>query len=74
MRQQFCTFILALVFLAVCGQEGEPEGARLLVTKNVLNKYLVENMDVIVKVTANLILLVLLILQSFCFFSTLYIT
>ncbi|CAB0038109.1 unnamed protein product [Trichogramma brassicae] len=54
MKCQFLLFVAAAVLMAVCGEEEQvqqDEGARLLVSKNVHNKYLVENMDVIVKYT-----------------------
>lgn len=50
MKLQFILCVAAAVLVAVCGEEEENEGARLLVAKHVHNKYLVENMDVIVKV------------------------
>ena len=50
MKLQFLLCVAAAVLVAVCGEEEETEGARLLVAKHVHNKYLVENMDVIVKV------------------------
>jgi translocon-associated protein subunit beta len=44
--------ILALATLAACGNGNDEEetGARLLISKQILNKYLVEEMDIIVKV------------------------
>jgi len=48
---KFLSF-LALVVLSsyVLGNDEEETGARLLISKHVLNKYLVEDMDVVVKV------------------------
>lgn len=50
MKLQFVLCIAAAMLMAVCGEEEENEGARLLVAKHVHNTQLVENMDVIVKV------------------------
>lgn len=52
MKLKFILFITAAILAAVSAEEKEKEneGARLLVQKHVHNKYLVENMDVIVKV------------------------
>ena len=50
MKLQLLFCLVAVVFVSVCGKDEESEGAHLLIAKNVLNKYLVENMDVIVKV------------------------
>jgi translocon-associated protein subunit beta len=46
--------IAVLVTLAICttGNEEEETAARLLVSKQILNKYLVEDMDIVVKVRA----------------------
>lgn len=52
-RMKFQIFVLAIATLmaTICAEEEQqPEAARLLVSKHILNKYLVENMDVIVKV------------------------
>lgn len=52
MKITFILSIAAAMLIAVSAEEKgkEHEGARLLVQKHVHNKYLVENMDVIVKV------------------------
>lgn len=46
----FFTVILTLLASSLSKDEPEPEGARLLIAKHINNKYLVENMDVVVKV------------------------
>nr|QBH72902.1 translocon-associated protein, beta subunit precursor [Aphelinus abdominalis] len=51
MKLHFLFCVAAAALVAVCGEEEESEGARLLVAKHIHNKYLVENMDVIVKYT-----------------------
>lgn len=51
MKRHIFLFIATVVFAAVCGDDEEAEGARLLVAKHIHNKYLVENMDIIVKVS-----------------------
>jgi translocon-associated protein subunit beta len=57
---KFLSF-LALVALSsyVLGNDEEETGARLLISKHVLNKYLVEDMDIVVKVCTNVISLIL---------------
>lgn len=50
MKLQFLFCIAAAVLVAVCGEEEPNEGARLLVHKNIHNKYLVEDKDLIIKV------------------------
>lgn len=46
----FYLAIAALLAITCAEEELQPEAARLLVSKHILNKYLVENMDIIVKV------------------------
>ncbi|KAJ8669010.1 hypothetical protein QAD02_000269 [Eretmocerus hayati] len=53
MKLQFLWCVAAAVLVSVCGEKEESEGARLLVAKHVLNKYLVEDMDVVVKYTVH---------------------
>jgi len=56
---KFLSF-LALVALSsyVLGNDEEETGARLLISKHVLNKYLVEDMDIVVKVCTTVISLI----------------
>lgn len=53
-RMKFQIFYLAIAILWVTisaeEEQQQPEAARLLVSKYIFNKYLVENMDIIVKV------------------------
>jgi translocon-associated protein subunit beta len=53
---KFLSF-LALVALTayVNGNDEEETGARLLISKHVLNKYLVEDMDIVVKVCTTVV-------------------
>jgi hypothetical protein len=55
-------YFLALAILAACvnGNEEEETGARLLISKQILNKYLVEDMDIVVKVRKTVIFDVIL--------------
>lgn len=50
MKWQILLAAFAALYISVHGEE-EEEAARLLVSKQFLNKYLVENMDIIVKYT-----------------------
>jgi translocon-associated protein subunit beta len=57
---KFLSF-LALLALSYCvlGNDEEETGARLLISKHVLNKYLVEDMDIVVKVCTTVTSLIL---------------
>jgi translocon-associated protein subunit beta len=50
--------ITVLIAFAVCinGNEEEETAARLLISKQILNKYLVEDMDIVVKVCTVIVL------------------
>jgi hypothetical protein len=50
MKVQLLFCIAAALLALAYGEDDENDGARLLVAKHIYNKYLVENMDVIVKV------------------------
>jgi hypothetical protein len=48
---RFLSFLALVALTAYAdGNDEEETGARLLISKHVLNKYLVEDMDVVVKV------------------------
>lgn len=49
MKWQIWLAAFAALCVAVYAEE-EEEAARLLVSKQILNKYLVENMDIVIKV------------------------
>jgi len=48
MRTILCLFALALIQMVAC----DSDDAKVLVTKNVLNNYIVENMDIVIKYSA----------------------
>ncbi|KAF2901580.1 hypothetical protein ILUMI_04609 [Ignelater luminosus] len=50
MRQAAVIFLCAILAYVTCNTE-EESGPRLLISKHVLNKYLVENMDILIKYT-----------------------
>ncbi|XP_011299879.1 translocon-associated protein subunit beta [Fopius arisanus] len=52
MKFHIFSLVIVTLLVTVCADE-EPEAARLLVAKQILNKYLVENMDIIVKYTVH---------------------
>lgn len=42
--------LMSLVCSSICSDQQVESGARLLISKQILNKYLVEDMDIVVKV------------------------
>lgn len=53
MKYQILLFLSTLFVSVFC--EDDHDSARLLISKQILNKYLVENMDIIIKVNKDII-------------------
>ncbi|KAJ9579804.1 hypothetical protein L9F63_004550 [Diploptera punctata] len=51
MKLHFSSFLVIVFASVVFGNDEEESGARLLISKQILNKYLVEDMDIVVKYT-----------------------
>jgi Translocon-associated protein beta (TRAPB). len=56
---KFLSFLVLVALSSYAlGNDEEETGARLLISKHILNKYLVEDMDIVVKVSTTVISLI----------------